>query len=126
MRILLDTNIILWSAFNGLPPSAASYILDEKNILYFSSANIWEVVIKNALNRADFNVDPFMLYKGLLNNGYKELPITSTHSLTIHTLPNIHKDPFDRILLGQAVSEGIPLLTSDSRLSEYPAPIILV
>ena len=67
-----------------------------------------------------------MLYNGLLNNGYKELPVTSAHSLTIHTLPNTHKDPFDRILLGQAISEGIPLLTSDSRLSEYSAPIILV
>jgi len=126
MRILLDTHILLWSAVNRLPDNAVKYVLDENNTLYFSSANIWEVVIKNGLNKADFFIDPHMLYSGLLNNGYEELAVTSQHALVVSSLPGIHKDPFDRILLAQALSESIPLLTADSRLSDYPAPIILV
>jgi len=126
MKLLIDTHILLWSAANKLPANAAKYIHDETNQLYFSPASIWEIVIKTGLNRADFRVDPYALYNGLLDNGYDELTITSRHTLTVSTLPDIHKDPFDRIMIAQAISEGIPLLTSDAALSNYPAPIILV
>ena len=126
MKLLLDTHILLWSAANKLPTNAEKYILDEANQLYFSPASIWEIVIKMGLNRVDFRVDPYVLYNGLLDNGYDEMTITSRHTLAVSTLPDIHKDPFDRIMLAQAISEGIPLLTSDATLSDYPAPIILV
>ena len=64
-----------------------------------------------------------MLRRGLLDNGYSELPISSAHAVAIDGLPLIHKDPFDRILIAQATLEGITLLTSDSRVMEYPGPI---
>ena len=126
MKLLLDTHILLWAAADTLPRSAKEYINDESNVLFFSPASIWEVVIKNELKRADFIVDPNLLYKGLLDGGYEQLSITAQHALMIYAMPAIHKDPFDRILLAQAVSEGVSFLTADSRLAGYPAPVILV
>jgi len=126
MKLLLDTHILLWSAIDELPASAAEYILDESNTLYFSPASIWEVVIKRGLNRPDFRVDPYMLYNGLLDNGYEELPVTTRHVLAVGTLPDIHKDPFDRLLLAQAMAEGLHLLTSDTLMTQYAAPVICV
>ena len=126
MKLLLDTNILLWVAAGTLPKVAEQYILDESNDLFFSPASIWEIVIKRGLSRPDFDVEPHLLYNGLIENGYDELSITSKHTLVSGTLPHIHKDPFDRILLAQSVCEGITLLTSDKKLADYPAPIIYV
>jgi len=77
-------------------------ISNENNRLYFSAASIWEVVIKNGLGRPDFHVDPHLLRRGLVDNGYTELAISSLHTLAVSLLPEIHKDPFDRILVAQA------------------------
>jgi PIN domain nuclease of toxin-antitoxin system len=126
MRLLLDTHILLWSAADLLPPSALDYLQNEENELYFSPASIWEIVIKRGLNRSDFAVDPHLLSRGLLENGYQQLLISTQHTLYSGTLPMIHKDPFDRLLLAQAVSEGIALLTADDIMAKYPAPVILV
>jgi len=126
MRLLVDTHILLWAASGELPPEAARYIQNMENTLLFSPASIWEVVIKRGLGREDFFVDPASLYSGLLTAGYEELPITGRHALLISNLPPLHKDPFDRILLAQAASEGVPLLTSDSALSQYPGSLIFV
>jgi PIN domain nuclease of toxin-antitoxin system len=126
MRILLDTCIVLWAAAGTLPPTAVRYIEDETNTLLFSAVSIWEIVIKRSLNRPDFILDPTCLYNELLRLGYKELPLTARHTLLFSSLPVIHKDPFDRILLAQAVYEGIPLLTADRVISQYPGSIIYV
>ena len=126
MKLLVDTHILLWAASGELPPEAARYILDMENTLFFSPASIWEVVIKRGLGREDFVVDPASLYSGLIGAGYQELPITGRHTLLISNLPPLHKDPFDRILLAQSAFEGIPLLTSDSVLSQYPGSLIFV
>ncbi|MDR1735461.1 MAG: type II toxin-antitoxin system VapC family toxin [Oscillospiraceae bacterium] len=126
MRILLDTHILLWAAAGALPADAARYVMDMQNALFFSPASIWEVVIKQGLGRADFSADPVSLYNGLLGAGYQELPITSKHTLLIGVLPELHKDPFDRILLAQSASEGLSLLTSDKTLAQYPGAVILV
>ena len=126
MRLLLDTHILIWSALNKLPSTAAQYITDRSNTLIFSSASIWEVVIKSALNQPDFKIDPTMLYKGLIRAGYEELPVISRHTLFVATLPPLHKDPFDRILLAQAAYEGIPLLTADKTVAGYPGSVIFV
>jgi PIN domain nuclease of toxin-antitoxin system len=75
------------------------------------------------LGRKDFTVDPRVLRRGLLDNGYSELPIASDHVVEIDSLPAIHKDPFDRVLVAQATVEGITLLTTDSLLARYPGPI---
>jgi len=98
-------------------------MLDPANTLLFSAASLWEIAIKRSLGRADFQVDARVLRRGLFDNGYEELPITSEHAVFIDSLPDLHKDPFDRILVAQATVEGITLLTADAVLAQYPGPI---
>ena len=93
------------------------------NDLLFSAASLWEIAIKNTLGRENFQVEPRVLRRGLLDNGYTELPISSEHAVSIDALPPLHKDPFDRLLLAQALSEGITLLTSDAQLARYRGPV---
>ncbi len=121
----MDTQILLWAAGQPERLSAAARKLleDPKNELLFSAASLWEITIKNGLGRQDFRVEPRLLRRGLLDNGYTELPITSEHAVSIDTLPPLHKDPFDRLLLGQALSEGITLVTADAQLAQYPGPV---
>jgi PIN domain nuclease of toxin-antitoxin system len=99
---------------------------DSDNDLLFSAASVLEVAIKRGLGRDDFKVDASLLRRGLLDNGYSELPIHSQHVIATESLPPIHKDPFDRVLVAQAVVEGITLLTIDSRVARYPGPIRIV
>ena len=128
MKLLLDTHIVIWAAFtpDRLSKSAQSLIIDEENELLFSPVNLWEVAIKRALGRRDFQFDSRVLRSNLLLNGYHELPITSQHAVAIDQLPDIHKDPFDRLLIAQSMVEGILLLTSDPTVAKYPAPVKLV
>jgi PIN domain nuclease of toxin-antitoxin system len=125
MKLLLDTHVLLWAA--GQPerqPKGAQTLLDDpQNELLFSSANLWEIAIKRALGRDDFRADARLLRRGLLDNGYQELPITCEHAVMIEALPPLHKDPFDRILVAQTVVEGITLLTADPMVAQYPCPI---
>ncbi len=125
MKFLLDTHLLLWAAGKPkrLSRHARSLLDNSGNELYFSAASLWEVVIKRGLGREDFRVDPRLLRRGLLDNGYGELPIVSEHVVAVESLPAIHKDPFDRLLVAQATVEGITLLTTDSLLSQYPGPI---
>jgi PIN domain nuclease of toxin-antitoxin system len=83
---------------------------------------LWEVAIRHGLGRRDFRVDARLLRRGLLDNGYDELPITGDHAVALDGLPLIHRDPFDRILIAQSMVEGITLLTSDPLIAQYPAP----
>lgn len=126
MKLLLDTHMLLWAAAGSLPGKAESLVSDPDNSLYFSPASIWEIGIKRNLGRKDFRVDPEVLRRGLLDNQYIELCITSLHALAANDLPLLHKDPLDRMLLAQAKSEGIVLLTSDAALREYPGPVLYV
>lgn len=80
-------------------------------------------MIKRGLDRSDFQVDPHLLRRGLIENGYHELPITSAHTLAVAHLPQIHKDPFDRILIAQAEQEGFLLVTADAIVAQYSGPI---
>jgi len=125
MKLLLDTHLLLWAAGEPrrLPKQARILINNPDNELLFSAASLWEVVIKRGLGREDFAVDARLLRRGLLDNGYSELPIVSDHVVAIDSLPPIHKDPFDRILVAQATVEGVTLLTNDSLVSHYPGPI---
>lgn len=128
MKLLLDTQLLLWAAAvpNRLSADALKLIDNPANELFFSAASIWEVAIKRGLGRSDFQADPRLLRRGLLDNGYSELPILSDHVVAIDSLPPIHKDPFDRLLVAQATIEGISLLTSDSVVAKYPGPIRMV
>jgi PIN domain nuclease of toxin-antitoxin system len=125
VKLLLDTQLLLWAA--GQPERlsrAARKLLNEpRNELLFSAASLWEVAIKTTLGREDLHVEPRLLRRGLLDNGYVELPITSQHAVSIDGLPPLHKDPFDRLLLAQALTEGITLVTADAQLARYPGPV---
>ena len=125
MKLLLDTQLLLWAAGQPerLSASARKQLRNPRNELLFSAASIWEIAIKNTLGRSDLRVEPRLLRRGLLDNGYVELPITSQHAVGIDALPLLHKDPFDRLLLAQALTEGITLLTSDVQLALYHGPV---
>lgn len=125
MILLLDTHVLLWAAGHPerLPEEARSMIAEPRNELWFSAASLWEITIKHGLGRPDFRVDPHLLRRGLVENGYAELPITSGHARATTHLPSIHKDPFDRLLVAQAESEGALLLTSDEVVARYPGPV---
>lgn len=125
MKLLLDTHLLLWAAGEPkrLPKNIRTLLEDMDNELLFSVASLWEVAIKSGLGRKDFRVEARLLRRGLLDNGYSELPIVSEHVVAIESLPAIHKDPFDRILVAQAAVEGITLLTNDSVVAQYPGPI---
>ena len=125
MKLLLDTHLLLWAAGEPkrLPKNIRTLLEDLDNELLFSVASLWEVAIKSGLGRKDFRVEARLLRRGLLDNGYSELPIVSDHVVAIDSLPPIHKDPFDRILVAQAAVEGITLLTNDPVVAQYPGPI---
>ncbi len=125
MKLLLDTHLLLWAAGSPeqLSTAARTLLEDPHNELLFSAASLWEIAIKRGLGRSDFQVDARVLRRGLLDNGYQELAITSAHAVSIDSLPLIHKDPFDRILVAQATIEGITLLTADALVAQYPGPV---
>lgn len=128
MRYLLDTHLLLWAA--GQPERLSKEVLailqDPQNQPIFSAASLWEVSIKKGLARPDFQVDARLLRRNLLDNRYEELPITGAHAVAIDGLPPIHKDPFDRILVAQALVEGVTLLTVDPFVAQYPGPVRMV
>ncbi len=121
MNLLLDTQLLLWAASEPkrLSAKARTLLLDPANHLVFSAASLWEISIKNGLDRVDFNVDPRRLWRMLLVSGYRELPIASEHTVAVNELPNLHGDPFDRILVAQARVEGLTLLTMDKAVAKY-------
>ena len=128
MKLLLDTHLLIWAAHGveRVPKGALALMADPKNELFFSVASLWEIAIKRGLNRPDFWVDARMLRRGLIDNGYGELPILSEHVLATATLPPIHRDPFDRLLVAQATVEAIPLLTNDPIVAQYQGLVRLV
>ncbi len=125
MKYLLDTHLLLWAAGQPDRLSAEAHDLlgDSGNALLFSAASLWEIAIKRTMGREDFKVDARVLRRGLLDNGYEELPITSAHAVGLDALPPIHKDPFDRILVAQAQIEGLTLLTANEQVAKYPGAI---
>ena len=120
--------MLLWAAGapERLSAEARALIETTESELLFSAASIWEVAVKNGLGRPDFSVDPRLLRRGLLENGYDELPVTGAHAAAVDLLPPVHRDPFDRILVAQAQTEGITLLTADKIVGRYPGPIRVI
>jgi PIN domain nuclease of toxin-antitoxin system len=128
VNLLLDTHLLLWAAGrpDRLSAEANQLLTSVDNALWFSVGSIWEVVIKHGLGRSDFRVDPGRLRRRLIENGYNELSVLGSHVVALQSLPAIHRDPFDRILIAQAIDEGLTLLTSDAVVAAYPASIRLV
>jgi len=127
MKLLLDTHLLLWAAAgSGLSAKAVDLLEDPANDLVFSAASIWEVAIKSAIGRPDFDLDAGLFRRALLESGYQELAITGAHAAAVAVLPDLHRDPFDRILIAQAVVEEIALLTADRAVLAYPGPVVSV
>jgi PIN domain nuclease of toxin-antitoxin system len=123
VRVLVDTHFLVWwAAGRKIPKQAASVIQDPANELYASAASVWEIAIKVGLGRLD--VDPAELVRALDDGGFKALPITSQHAIAVAALPEIHRDPFDRLLVAQSRVEHLSLLTQDKVLAEYGAMLI--
>jgi PIN domain nuclease of toxin-antitoxin system len=125
MKLLLDTRLLLRAAGEPgrLSTKTRRLLNDPNNELLFSAASLWEIAMKLGLGRKDFQVDPRLLRRGLLDNGYNELPVLSAHVVVVESLPPIHQDIFDRLLVAQATVEGITLLTLDPVVAEYHGPI---
>ncbi len=121
MRLLVDTHLLLWAAARSrrLPKEARRLLEDPSNEVLFSAASLWEVVIKAALRKPDFTVDVAMLRPALAEMGFSELPVSGAHAERLASLPPIHKDPFDRMLVAQSLAEPLVLLTNDEVLAGY-------
>jgi PIN domain nuclease of toxin-antitoxin system len=123
--LLLDTHLLLWAAGapEKLSPETRTLLAASDHQLMFSAASLWEIAIENGLGRDGFRVETGLLRRGLEEHGYEEVPVTSRHALALDRLPPIHRDPFDRMLIAQAVVEGVTLLTADPVVASYPGPI---
>ncbi len=128
MKLLLDTHLLLWAAYTPerLPDAVRAAISAPENELFFSAASLWEIVIKRSLEKPDFLVDASVLQRGMVENGYQELSVSSRHAVAVGMLPPLHKDPFDRLLIAQAITEGITLWTADLAIGQYSGPIRVV
>ncbi|MGA3263690.1 MAG: type II toxin-antitoxin system VapC family toxin [Terracidiphilus sp.] len=128
MIFLLDTQIAVWALFDDprLKQTARDILNGPGNEFRFSACSIWELAIKRALNKPGFQHDPHQIRGYLLRNGCEELTVQGEHAVAVGSLPPIHKDPFDRMLIAQAIVEGITLLTTDAVIAEYPGPILKV
>jgi PIN domain nuclease of toxin-antitoxin system len=125
MKILLDTHIYLWVVMDHpkLSQEARRLILDADEV-FISSASIWEIAIKVSLGKIDANVE--QLVQEIQNCGFVELPIRATHAAAVRNLPDYHRDPFDRILVAQALCEPLRLLSADARVRKYSDLVITV
>jgi PIN domain nuclease of toxin-antitoxin system len=131
VRLLLDTHIALWALVDDprLPATARGLIGDPANDIVVSAATLWEIAIKHALARGAPNDMPIPAQRALelfRASGYEALDITPPHVLALETLPPLHGDPFDRMLVAQALAEPLRLLTHDARIARYSDTVILV
>ncbi|HEY2858783.1 MAG TPA: type II toxin-antitoxin system VapC family toxin [Terracidiphilus sp.] len=128
MRYLLDTQLCLWipSSDPRVSPALLEILGDDANSFSFSAVSIWEIAIKRGLGKVDFRIDPRGIRSQLFRAGYDEMTVTGIQAVAVDTLPLLHKDPFDRLLIAQAMVEGIILLTTDRIVARYSGPIQLV
>jgi PIN domain nuclease of toxin-antitoxin system len=122
MKYLADTHLLLWAGGSSkqLGKIASALLSDPANEVLFSTASIWEVSVKFGLGRDPDMIAPEVFRRGLLAAGFRELAITSEHAIAAGSLPHHHEDPFDRMLVAQALAEGVILLTNDKKLALYP------
>ncbi|MEQ1484398.1 type II toxin-antitoxin system VapC family toxin [Methyloglobulus sp.] len=128
MRLLLDTQIALWGLTNDrrLTSKAQKLILEPENDIFISVASLWEISIKYSLGRGDMPVSGSRAYELFMAAGYQILVIQAAHTIAVESLPTIHNDPFDRMLVAQALSEPMRLVTHDRVVAGYNDSIIFV
>lgn len=127
MKVLLDTSTFLWWVTDSdrLSDHARNVIGDGANEIWFSAVSSWEIVIKAGLGRVTLPEDPEQfLPKQCAANAFQVLSIHMRHTLRVATLPPIHRDPFDRLLIAQALTENLTILSSDTSLKGYPARVV--
>ncbi len=126
MRVLLDTHILLWWLMDDrrLPQEAEQIIKDPNNAIFVSAASIWEVAIKASLGQIE--ADPLAIQTAIEPSGFAELPITGKHAAQVAKLPPHHRDPFDRMLVAQSLTEPMRLLTGDTLLAKYGDMVLAV
>ncbi|MGH8785970.1 MAG: type II toxin-antitoxin system VapC family toxin [Cupriavidus necator] len=125
MRILLDTHVFIWAVTHDpkLSQTAERLILDAEEV-FISAASIWEISIKAGLDKIEVDVDE--LIAEIAAAGFRELPVTNTHAAAVRHLPNHHRDPFDRLLIAQAITEPLRLLSADEHVWKYSDLVIRV
>lgn len=128
MVLLLDTHILLWAldAPERLPPDVAAQIESPETTVYFSAASIWEIAIKMALGKIDVHFSPEDIAQAARETGFVELPVSAAHGAKAAHLPPHHRDPFDRLLIAQALLMPAQLLTADSALPPYSELVRLI
>jgi PIN domain nuclease of toxin-antitoxin system len=128
MRVLLDTHILLWALGEPgkLPAAARRSIVDPANEILFSAASVWEIAIKAELGRIGFSVGPDAVAQAALDSGIDELPVRAQHAALTARLPRHHRDPFDRLLVAQAMAEPARLLTVDAALRPYSELVVVL
>jgi len=128
MRFLLDTHILLWVLGDPakLSRTARHNILDPSNEVWFSAASIWEIAIKSQLRRTDFKANPEEVARAATESGLDELPVRAHHAALTARLPAHHRDPFDRLLVAQAMAEPARLLTADAALRRYSELVVVL
>ncbi len=121
MRLLVDTHLLLWSAAMSrrLPSEARRLLEEQNNDVFYSAASLWEIAIMAGLRKSDFMVNLALLRPALAGMGFVELPVSGAHAEKLATLPPVHKDPFDRMLVAQSLTEPLVLLTNDAILAGY-------
>jgi PIN domain nuclease of toxin-antitoxin system len=127
VSFLFDTHLLIWALNEParLRPPVAAMLDDREADRIFSVIAIWETAIKAAAKRSNFTVDPHELRAALLTHGFRELPITADHVLVVRDLPLIHRDPFDRLLVAQAIFEDLTFVTADTALADHPGKVML-
>ncbi len=125
MRLLLDTHIVLWAMADSPHLTADSRrLIEAADAVYVSAASVWELAIKVRLGKIDVDLDAFVA--GLGNSGFLGLPVTAAHAAAVSQLPMHHNDPFDRLLVAQALAEPLKLVTADPALVPYSDLVLLV
>lgn len=121
MNYLLDTHILLWALVDPdkVPGPMRRVLEDAGNRVWFSAASIWEIAIEHSLGREDFPVEPGKIWKAARQTGFEELAVTAEHAVDVDTLPWLHRDPFDRMLVAQARAAGMKLLSLDPAVNAY-------
>jgi len=120
LRVLLDTHLLVWIVAGDPRAEALRDLIDDPaSDVGFSVASLWEIGIKRALERPDFRVEPAALRHALISAGYMEVPVTGEHALAAPLLPPIHKDPFDRMIIWQAIRQGWTLVSKDAAFEAY-------
>jgi PIN domain nuclease of toxin-antitoxin system len=126
MKLLLDTNAFIWWDSNSAKLSRIAYqaIMDPLNERWFSTATIWEMQVKSSIGKLSLRSALDQIIADQLNHAFLELPIQTRHVLRLNLLPAIHRDPFDRILAAQSISEGMVLVTADAVFAKYPVKVL--